>query len=131
VVTLNIRPTISRVIDKVNDPNPEFANASVISEIPVIQVREIESVLQVNSGDTAIIGGLMQDTVNDVTSGVPFLSSIPIIGGLFSYKDDQREKSELVIFIRPIVVKHASLNGDLSEFQKFLPAGKNDTTAQD
>ena len=131
VVTLNIRPTISRVIDKVIDPNPEFARAEVISEIPVIQVREIESVLQVNSGDTAIIGGLMQDTVNDVSSGVPFLSKIPIIGNLFSYKDDQREKSELVIFIKPIVIKHASMTGDLAEFQKFLPPGKDVAPAQE
>ncbi|MDH5766878.1 MAG: pilus (MSHA type) biogenesis protein MshL [Gammaproteobacteria bacterium] len=121
VVTLNVRPTISRIIDKVVDPNPEFKKVDVVSEVPVIQVREIESVLQVNSGDTAVIGGLMQDTVNDSSSGIPFLSKIPIIGGLFSYKDDIREKSELVIFIKPVVVKHASLIGDLSEYRKFLP----------
>ena len=121
VVTLNIRPTISRIIDTVEDPNPAFATANVTSEVPVIQVREIESLLQVNSGDTAIIGGLMQDTVNDTSSGVPFLSDIPIIGSLFRYEDDLREKSELVIFIRPVVVKHASLMGDLSDYQKYLP----------
>ncbi|TNF37872.1 MAG: pilus (MSHA type) biogenesis protein MshL [Gammaproteobacteria bacterium] len=121
VVTLNIRPTISRVIDSVVDPNPEFKRVDVISEVPVIQVREIESVLQVNSGDTAIIGGLMQDTKNDNSNGVPFLSSLPFIGGLFSYEDDLREKSELVIFIRPVVVKHASLTGDFAEYQKYLP----------
>ncbi|MCW9012531.1 MAG: pilus (MSHA type) biogenesis protein MshL [Gammaproteobacteria bacterium] len=121
VVTLNIRPTISRIIDTVKDPNPAFANANVTSNVPVIQVREIESLLQVNSGDTAIIGGLMQDTVNDTSSGVPFLSDIPIIGALFRYEDDLREKSELVIFIRPVVVRHASLMGDLADYQKYLP----------
>lgn len=121
VVTLNIRPTISRVIDSVNDPNPEFEAAGVVSEIPVIQVREIESMLQVNSGDTAVIGGLMQDTVDDSTSGIPFLSGLPIIGGLFSYTDNRREKSELVIFIKPVVVKHASLATDLSDFKQYLP----------
>jgi len=122
VVTLNIRPTISRIIDTVTDPNPAFKAVNVISEVPVIQVREIESVLQINSGDTAVIGGLMQDSKNDVTKGVPILSDIPFIGGLFSYDDDQREKSELIIFIKPVVVKHASLTGDLSEYQKFLPS---------
>ena len=121
VVTLNVRPTISRIIDKVSDPNPAFKAVDVISEVPVIQVREIESVLQINSGDTAIIGGLMQDTVNDSNSGVPFLSKIPIIGGLFSYEDDLREKSELIIFIKPVVIKHASLTGDLADYQRFLP----------
>jgi len=127
VVTLNIRPTISRIIDKVVDPNPEFKKVNVISEVPVIQVREIESVLQINSGDTAIIGGLMQDSKNDVNKGIPFLSSIPLIGGLFSYEDDQREKSELIIFIKPVVVKHASLTGDLSEYKKFLPSLEKET----
>lgn len=120
-VTLNIRPTISRVIDSVEDPNPAFKDAGVISEVPVIQIREIESILTINSGDTAVIGGLMQDTVNDKDSGVPILSSIPFIGSLFKYEDDFREKSELIIFIRPIVIHHASLTGDLSDYQKFLP----------
>lgn len=120
-VTLNIRPTISRVIDSVEDPNPAFKNANVISAVPVIQIREIESILTINSGDTAVIGGLMQDTVNDKESGIPFLSSIPFIGALFRYDDDLREKSELIIFIRPVVIHHASLTGDLSEYQKFLP----------
>jgi len=125
VVTLNIRPTISRVIDSVEDPNPAFKNADVISEVPVIQIREIESILTINSGDTAVIGGLMQDTVNDKSQGVPFLSNIPLLGSLFRYEDDLREKSELVIFIRPVVINHASLTGDLSEFQKFLPRPLN------
>jgi len=120
-VTLNIRPTISRVIDSVEDPNPAFKNAEVISAVPVIQIREIESILTINSGDTAVIGGLMQDTVNDKSQGVPLLSSIPLIGGLFRYDDDIREKSELIIFIRPVVIHHASLTGDLAEYQKFLP----------
>lgn len=121
VVTLNIRPTISRVIETVNDPNPAFAVAGVVSEVPVIQVREIESILQVNSGDTAIIGGLMQDTKDDVTRGVPLLMDIPIVGKLFSYTDELQEKSELVIFIKPIVVDQASLASDLNEYQKYLP----------
>ncbi|VAW56464.1 Type II secretion pathway protein D homolog [hydrothermal vent metagenome] len=120
-VTLNIRPTISRVIDSVADPNPAFKDAGVISEVPVIQIREIESILTINSGDTAVIGGLMQDTINDKNQGIPFLSSLPFIGGLFRYEDDFREKSELIIFIRPVVIHHASLTGDLYEYQKYLP----------
>ncbi len=121
IVTLNIRPTISRIIDTVEDPNPEFARANVRNEVPIIQVREIESILQVNSGDTAIIGGLMQDTINENKTGIPFLSSLPLIGDLFSYRDDSREKSELIIFIRPVVVNQASLQSDLEIFQQYLP----------
>ncbi len=120
VVTLNVRPTISRIISFVSDPNPSLATAGVTSEIPVIQVREIETVLKINDGDTAVIGGLMQDQIDRKQSGVPILSSIPLIGALFRYQDDEYVKSELVIFIRPVVVHNASLTGDLKEYRKYL-----------
>ncbi len=120
VVTLNVRPTISRIIEFVNDPNPALADAGVTSEIPVIQVREIESVLKIENGDTAVIGGLMQDQIDKSTSGVPILSSIPWLGSLFRYQDDEYVKSELVIFIKPVVMKDASLVGDLKEYRKYL-----------
>jgi len=120
VVTLNVRPTISRIISFVADPNPALANAGVVSEIPVIQVREIESVLKIENGDTAVIGGLMQDQIDKSTTGVPVLSSIPILGSLFRYQDDKYVKSELVIFIRPIVTQDASLTGDFKEYRKYL-----------
>jgi general secretion pathway protein D len=120
VVTMNVRPTISRIVDTVVDPNPELANASVTSEVPVIQVREIESMLKINNGDTAVIGGLMQDQINKKQTGIPFLSSIPLLGGLFSYTDDEYVKSELVIFIRPVVAHDASLTGDFAEYSKYL-----------
>lgn len=120
VVMMNVRPTISRIVSSVLDPNPELAKADVTSAIPVIQVREIESILKINNGDTAVIGGLMQDQVNKRTSGVPFLSSIPWLGSLFSYQDDEYVKSELVIFIRPVVMQNASLDGDLKDYRKYL-----------
>lgn len=120
VVTLNVRPTISRIISFVSDPNPALAQAEVVSEIPVIQVREIESVLKIENGDTAVIGGLMQDQISKSMTGIPLLSSIPIVGGLFRYQDDEYVKSELVIFIRPVVIKDASLTGDLKEYRKYL-----------
>ena len=120
VVTLNVRPTISRIISFVADPNPALADAGVTSEIPVIQVREIESVLKIENGDTAVIGGLMQDQIEKSTTGIPILSSIPVLGSLFRYQDDQYVKSELVIFIRPIVTQDASLTGDFKDYRKYL-----------
>jgi general secretion pathway protein D len=120
VVTLNVRPTISRIIDFVADPNPELARAGVTSEIPVIQVREIESVLKIENGDTAVIGGLMQDQIDKSSTGVPILSSIPLLGALFRYQEDTYVKSELVIFIRPVVTQDPSLAGDFKEYRKYL-----------
>ena len=120
VVTLNVRPTISRIIRFVNDPNPLLAEQNVVSQIPVIQVREIESMLKINNKETAVIGGLMQDQINKENRGVPFLSSIPLLGALFSYTEEEYVKSELVIFIRPVVMEHASLDGDLADYKKYL-----------
>ena len=119
-VTLNIRPTISRIIDFVDDPNPLLAEADVVSQIPVIQVREIETMLKVNDSETAVIGGLMQDQIEKRDRGVPVLSSIPLLGALFSYTEERFIKSELVIFIRPVVIEHASLDGDLADYKKYL-----------
>ena len=119
-VTLNIRPTISRIIRFVNDPNPLLAQENVISQIPVLQVREIETMLKVNDSDTAVIGGLMQDQINKENRGVPILSSIPLLGTLFSYTEEKFIKSELVIFIRPVVIQKASLDGDLADYKQYL-----------
>ena len=130
VVTLNVRPTISRIIRTVNDPNPLLAEQGVVSEIPVIQVREIETMLKINSGETAVIGGLMQDQVNKEDRGVPFLSSIPLLGALFSYTEEEFVKSELVIFIRPAVIEHASLDGDLADYKKYLLEDLQQETAK-
>lgn len=120
-VTLNVRPTISRVIAQARDPNPALAEAGVVSEIPVIQVREVESILKVDSGDTAVMGGLMQDELNNTTQGIPFLSGIPGLGALFRYDSDALKKTELVIFIRPVVIHDASMNGDFKSMKEFLP----------
>jgi len=125
-ITLNVRPTISRIINFVNDPNPALAAVDVVSEVPEIQVREIESILKVNSGDVAVIGGLMQDTVDESDSSVPFLAAIPIIGQLFNYSDDSHTKTELVIFLRPKVIKHADINADLAGFKDHLPQFEKD-----
>lgn len=119
-VTLNIRPTISRIIRFVSDPNPLLADSGVVNKIPVIQIREIETMMTIENEKTAVIGGLMQDQLDKSNSGVPVLSSIPLLGSLFSYKEEEYIKTELVIFIRPVVIREASLGGDFSEYKKYL-----------
>ena len=119
-IILNTRPTISRIIDFVNDPNPALAAVGVTSRIPEIQVREIESILKIRNGDTGIIGGLMQDVVDESTSGLPFLDRIPYLGNLFAVRANNFRKTELIIFIRPKIIKTASLESDLKDYNRFL-----------
>jgi type II secretory pathway component GspD/PulD (secretin) len=75
----------------------------------------------VGSGQTAILGGLMIDSFVGSTNGLPLASRIPLIGDLVSYRNDTATKSELVIFIRPLVVREASLEGDLAAYRRFAP----------
>ncbi len=104
-VSLNIRPTISRVTGFAIDPAPRLAGAEFDNLIPEIQVREIESLLQVLDGNAIVLGGLMQNEEVSSVDGIPGLSKIPKIGGLFSYTKDDLVKTELVIFLRPTIVR--------------------------
>lgn len=120
-VTLNVRPTITRIVDSVEDPNPELHKQGVISRVPVIQAREMESVLKVQSGQVAVMGGLMQDSVDNAKDGIPWISSLPVVGNLFSYRNETASKTELVIFLRPVVVKDASIAGDFRDYRHLMP----------
>jgi len=121
VVVLNVRPTVTTKISEVRDPNPELAKVNQVNLVPVIRSREFESVLRIPSGSTAILGGLMEDRFEGNRGGLPVISRIPFFGDLVSYRDDTSSKRELVIFLRPIVIRDPSLGGDLAEYRRFLP----------
>jgi len=118
-VIMNVRPTVSRIVGYVNDPNPALAAAGVESRIPEIQVREIESILRVHSGQMAVLGGLMQDSYDRGRSGLPGLTRTSI-ADLFGTREDKHGKTELVIFLRPTVIRNASLDEDLKSFGKYM-----------
>ncbi len=121
-VTMTVRPSISRILSFINDPNPDLARAGVTNPVPQIQTREMESVLQVGSGQTVILGGLMQDDVERTRDSIPGLGSLPRAGDLFAYRDENQRKTELVIFLRPTVVTNPTLGSDELKFlQRFLP----------
>jgi len=121
-VTLNVRPTITRIVDYVEDPNPELSKQNVKSRVPVIQAREMESILKVQSGQVAVMGGLMQDSVDNKKDSIPLIGSVPLLGNLFAYRNETASKTELVIFLRPVVVKDASLAGDYRNYRYLMPA---------
>ena len=128
-VTMNVRPTISRQSGEIEDPNPSLKpskdglTAGIRSVIPQITVREMESMLQVPSGSTVILGGLMQDEITNTSNGIPGISKAPVIGNAFKARDDNTTKTELVIFLRPTVIPNASLESEeLQSYKQYLPA---------
>jgi general secretion pathway protein D len=135
-VSLTVRPTVTRLRPEqpfVNDPNPSLANPcgtgvpsctipAINNPVPQVQVREMESVLQVGSGQTIILGGLMQDDVRRTRQQIPGADEFAAAGELLRFRDEAAGKSELMIFLRPIVVANPSLDSDeLKFFQRFLP----------
>lgn len=139
MVSMTVRPTISRVTGYKTDPNPALAliNKDLSQQdriqnlVPVVQVREMESVLQVNSGQTIIMGGLMQDDTARSRDGLPVLSRPDGWGAIFGQHETLATQTELVIFLRPTVVNNASLDSDeLRAFRHFLPDASSSVAAQ-
>jgi general secretion pathway protein D len=72
---------------------------------PYLNTRSANTVVLTPSGQTVVIGGLMQDTKSVTDSGIPVLQSIPLLGNLFKHKQKTASKTELMIFITPTVIK--------------------------
>jgi general secretion pathway protein D len=117
-VLLNVRPTISRKVGDAQDPTPDLSAPNLV---PVIQTRELESVMRIASGETAMLGGLMQDELHYRRDSIPGISSLPIIGPLLSARNETSGKTELVVLIRPVVIDDASLDGDYRSLAGALP----------
>lgn len=130
-VILNLRPTISRLSGFVEDPGVALSLAlarqqgaqvpDVSSRVPEIQTREMESVIKVRDGQIAVLGGLMREESSQGVDQVPGAGRLPIVGELFKFRSKRGRKSELVIFLRPVIVRDPSLDGDYADFRPLLP----------
>jgi type IV pilus assembly protein PilQ len=74
---------------------------------PAIDTRNVVTQIVVNNGDTAVIGGIYEETINSVVNKVPLLGDIPVIGYLFKQSQRNSEKTELLIFLTPRVVRES------------------------
>ena len=127
-VILNVRPTISRVVNRVEDPNPTLRFAPdgtpldhpISSSIPEIRVREMESVLRMHHGQIAVLGGLMQNSAEGNISSIPGASTVPLIGEAFRSRSRVSSKTELVIFLRPTIIRNPDIHEDLRMYRVFL-----------
>jgi general secretion pathway protein D len=119
-ILLNVRPTISSLKGAgKTDPTPGLAVANVV---PEIQTREMESMLRLSDGEVAVMGGLMEDRISNTTNQIPGLGDIPGIGNFFRNRNETSTKTELVIFLKPTIVRDPSINGDYRGFRDQLPA---------
>lgn len=109
MVTMDINQEVSTVGDAPAGTNPP------------INRRAVQSTVVVKSGEMMVLGGLIQDQTNKSASGLPFLSQIPVVGGLFGSQELKNNRTELVILITPRVVADVLQARDVTdEFRKKL-----------
>jgi len=132
-LTLRIKPQISeggtvrlQLYQEVSSIQDTTNPAGIITN-----KRSVESTVLVDDGQIVVIGGLIQDSIKDGVEKVPFLGDIPVLGALFRYSSRSRSKTNLMVFLRPIVVRDAggadALTGEryeyiLGEQRKAKPA---------
>lgn len=85
-------------------PNVSLRGELLEGRFPVIETREVETQLMVGNGQTAVIGGLMQDRTEKTRTGIPGLMNIEALGHLFGRRISDRAKTELMIFVTPRLV---------------------------
>ncbi|MEQ1913572.1 MAG: type II secretion system secretin GspD [Sideroxydans sp.] len=107
-LTLKIKPQIldggSVRLQVFQEVSSVIATANTAAGVTTNK-RSIESNILVDKDQIVVLGGLIQDTVNVVNNQIPLLGSIPLLGRLFSYESRQRSKTNLMVFIRPYVMR--------------------------
>jgi general secretion pathway protein D len=109
-IILRVKPRIGEGGRVLLDISQEVSDVSktVSSDIesPTISQRKVQTTVALGDGQTLALGGLVQESDNAVQSGVPILSRAPVIGNLFGSRNSQRGRTELLILIRPRVVRN-------------------------
>lgn len=101
-ISMHIRPEISQLTDQGSVQLSE-GNASIV--IPALTVRRADTTVELGSGQSFAIAGLLSDNVTHTGNGVPFLGEVPGLGTLFRSDSFQRQETELVILVTPVIVR--------------------------
>src|SRR5690606_29790025 len=97
-ITLTIRQEVSSIAGPVSDDFSEL----------VLNKREVETRVLVDDGEIVALGGLLDQSDRDTLSKVPLLGDIPIVGQLFRHRARARDRTNLMVFIRPTIVRSAA-----------------------
>jgi pilus assembly protein CpaC len=100
-ISLKVRPEVSEI-----DTTHSVSTSGV--EVPALTVRRVETTVELSSGQSFAIGGLLQSQTSDVVGQLPGLGSLPVIGRLFSSKNYLDNKTEVVVIVTPYIVQPVS-----------------------
>lgn len=132
-ISMSMRPSITRLVRRVEDPGVQLqlaqinaqngTNLAVSSAIPIIETREMDSIVTMESGQVLVMGGLMQEVAINNREGAPGLMDVPLLGNAFSQNTRETEMVELVIFLRATIVgdRDTVHEEDIRLYNKFAP----------
>lgn len=132
-ISMSLRPSFTRITGFVADPAVAItvaqinangnAGVNVSSQIPIIEVREMDSVISMSSGETVVMGGLMQESGENNREGLPGVMDLPIVGQAVSQNIRANRVTELVIFIRATIVDDGASIApeDIRLYKTFTP----------
>ncbi len=107
-ITLKIKPQISEggtikleIFQEVSDVEKAVTAAADL----ITNKRSLETTVVVEDGHTVVLGGLIEDKIKENIQSVPFLGRIPLLGALFRYREKKKEKTNLMVFLRPTIVR--------------------------
>ncbi|MDP7121915.1 MAG: hypothetical protein QGH91_05600 [Candidatus Marinimicrobia bacterium] len=126
-IVLNLRPRVSEdqtritiqietIITETEERTGALAATSGVQEAPLINNRKVQSFVRVANNTPFIVGGLISRKVSDVKGGVPLLSSIPLLGRLFSSSTVETERKEVIVVITPHIISEQGSN-----FSRVIP----------
>jgi general secretion pathway protein D len=114
--TLRVRPQISdsgtvrlQIFQEVSSVQSTSLAAGIVTNR-----RAIESTVLVDDGEIIVLGGLIEERVEDGQQKVPVLGDIPLLGGLFRYEGRKRTKTNLLVFLRPIVLRDSDASNSVT-----------------
>jgi MSHA biogenesis protein MshL len=113
IITMQIHPSVSEKIKDSISPDGK-------SSKPIIDVREVDTMVKVKNGQTIVIAGLITDKISESTRKVPLLGDIPLLGNVFRQTVQDKAKSELVIFLTPFILNDKSVEDIRKEHEERL-----------
>jgi general secretion pathway protein D len=119
-ITLKVKPQINEgnaIKLQIQQEVSSLETSAVASDV-VTNKRSIRTEVMIGDGQTIVLGGLIKDEFRDTVRKVPLLGSIPILGRLFSFTRTQKVKSNLMVFIRPVIMESGG-SSDYFTSQKY------------
>jgi general secretion pathway protein D len=110
VITLGVNPSISEVVEErdFGVPNPAGGRDLSRTRLPVVDRRDLDTVVRIRSGETLVLAGIIRTKETAANRGVPWLRHLPVLGHLFALDKKARVRTELAIFISPTLMEDSA-----------------------